>query len=173
MTDGAPVTVVIDGRRVDTSRPARLEQGVVVAPLDPFVRDIAERIDGGDSGSRFTIVLGSRSIAISIGSRRARANDFEVRLPIAPALHGTEPFAPLAVLVRALGGSVAYDAASRTLAISIVPAPVTTMTPTASQPSAGPHETFAPKENEPPPPAPTGIPRPRRTPIVECGEAPC
>jgi hypothetical protein len=150
-----------------------LEQGVVVAPFDPFVRDIAERIDGDGSGRRFTIVRGSRSIAISIGNRRARANDVEVLLPMAPALRGTEPFAPLAVVVRALGGSVSYDAASHVLAIVIVPGPVTVMTPAAPQATAGPHETFAPKETEPPPPAPTGIPRPRRTPIVECGEAQC
>jgi len=173
MIDGGPVAIVIDGRRVDASRAARLEQGVVVAPFDPFVRAIAERIDGDGSGRRFTIVRGSRSIAITIGNRQARANDFEVLLPIAPALHGNEPFAPLAVVVRALGGSVAYDPTSRVLVIATVPGPVTTMTPAASQAPAGPHETFEPKETEPPPPAPTGIPRPRRTPIVECGETPC
>jgi hypothetical protein len=172
MIDGRPVAIVIDGRRVDASRAARLEQGVVVAPFDPFVRDIAERIDGDGSGRRFTIVRGSRSIAITIGRRSARANDFEVLLPIAPALHGTEPFAPLAVVVRALGGSVAYDPASRVLVIATVPGPVTTMTPAASQAPAGPRETFAPKETEPPAPTLTGIPRPRRTPIVECGKAP-
>jgi hypothetical protein len=148
-----------------------LENGVVVAPLDPFVRDIAERIEGDGSGHRFTIVRGSRSIAITIGDRHARANDFDVLLPVAPALHGPEPFAPLAVVVRALGGSVAYDPAARVLAILIVPVPLTTMTPAVRQATVGPHETFAPKGTDPQPPAPTGIPRPRRTPIVECGQA--
>jgi hypothetical protein len=150
------VTVVIDGRRVDASEGARLERGVVVAPLDPFVRDVAERITSEGPGRGYTIARGARSISIRIPAAAAR-DDVEAETP----------FVPLAAIVRALGASVDYDAGSRTIVISTTPEPLVTMTPFAIYaPPPGPRVTFAPKETPAPVPVVTGIPHPRRTPIV-------
>jgi hypothetical protein len=153
------VTVVIDGRRVDASEGARLERGVVVAPLDPFVRDVAERItnDGPEGPGRgYTIVRGSRRISIRIPGAGARDD-----------VAAETPFVPLAAIARALGASVDYDARSRTIVIATTAEPLVTMTPFATYaPPPGPRVTFAPKETPAPVPVVTGIPHPRRTPIV-------
>jgi hypothetical protein len=150
------VTVVIDGRRVDASEGARLERGVVVAPLDPFVRDVAERITSDGGGRAYTIVRGSRSVSIWIAGAAARDD-----------VAGQTTFVPLASIARALGASVEYDARSRTIVIATSPEPLVTMTPFATYtPPPGPRVTFAPKETPAPVPTVTGIPHPRRTPIV-------
>jgi len=153
------VTVVIDGRRVDASEGARLDRGVVVAPLDPFVRDVAERItDDGPAGlgRGYTIVRGSRSVSVWIAGPAAR-DDVTSKTTVVP----------LAAIARALGASVDYDARSRTIVIVTTPEPLVTMTPFATYaPPPGPHVTFAPKETPSPVPTVTGIPHPRRTPIV-------
>lgn len=156
------VTVVIDGRRVDASDGARLERGVVVAPLDPFVRDVAERITNDGPGRGYTIERGSRSVSIRIAGAAARDD-----LAAAPA------FVPLAAIARALGASVDYDARSHTIVIATTPEPLVTMTPFATYaPPPGPRVTFPPKEAPAPVPVVTGIPHPRRTPIVDTSLVP-
>ncbi|MBD5634849.1 MAG: copper amine oxidase N-terminal domain-containing protein [Candidatus Eremiobacteraeota bacterium] len=166
MIVSGPVTVVICGRRVDAALGARLEGGVVVAPLAPFVRDIAEAIDG-NAGRRLVLRRGSHSVALAIGRTEIRTGDSSARLPVAPFLDEGEPVVPLAAIARALGASVDYDAASRTLSIVIEPEPLVTMTPFVRyQAPPEPPPTFTPKPATTPQPAVTGEPQPRRTPIV-------
>jgi hypothetical protein len=140
------VTVVISGRRIDASHAARLRGGVVVAPLIPFVREIAERIDGDGSGRRFVVVRGNHRIAIVLGSRAARVDDAPALLPIAPFARTGTTYVPLAVVARALGGNVAYDGPSHTFAVTLIPRPIAEMTPTVNYaPPPTPFYTFTPK----------------------------
>jgi hypothetical protein len=151
MMFGGPVTVivVVAGRRIDASHGARLENGVVFAPLDPFVRDIAERIDGDGSGLRFVLRRGDRSITL------------------VPRICDGEPYVALAATVRALGGSAEYVGRAHLLSIVFVPTPLVTMTPFAGYVAPpGPLPTFTAKPTDAPRPVVTGVPRPRRTPIV-------
>jgi hypothetical protein len=160
------VTVVISGRRIDASHAARLRAGVVVAPLVPFVREIAERIDGDGSGRRFVVVRGDHHVAIALGSRAARVDDAPALLPVAPFARAGTTYVPLAALARALGGTVAYDAPSHTFAVTLIPAPIAAMTPTVNYtPPPAPLYTFTPKSTPQPQATVTGIPHPRRTPI--------
>jgi len=156
-----PVTVVIAGRRIDAAASARLERGVVVGPLVPFVREIADEIDGDGSGRRFVARRGSRSIAFTLAAEQPSNPD------------GIEPLAPLAPIARALGATVDYDAASRTLSIVLVPTPLVTMTPIAHyMPPPTPLATFTAKPAPEPQATVTGIPHPRRTPLVESNPTP-
>jgi hypothetical protein len=160
------VTVVISGRRIDASHAARLRGGVVVAPLIPFVREIAERIDGDGSGRRFVVVRGGHRVTVALGSRDERVDDAPARLPIAPFTREGMSYVPLAALVRALGGRAAYDGLTHTLAITFVPVPISAMTPTVNYtPPPTPFYTFTPKSTPQPQATISGMPRPRRTPI--------
>jgi hypothetical protein len=162
-----PVTVVISGRRVDASSAPRIEDGIVMAPLVPFVREIAERIEGDGSGLRYTAVRGSRAVRFAIGRTDARANDTPQQFPRAPYAQAGDVYVPLAVVARDLGACVAYDATSRTLSVVLVPAPLAEMTPSAyAEPPAGELPTFAPKETPQPQATVSGVPHPRRTPIL-------
>ncbi len=163
----AIVTVLIDGRLVDGTVAARLRGGVVVAPIEPYLSDIAERIETRENGLRIVFERGRRSFTVSIGSRIARRGPAAESLPIAPYLRGGEAFIPLAVTARALGGDVDYDAATKTLRVALTPDPVSTLAPSGPwTPGAGPFETFPPPETPAPAPRDTGVPKPRRTPLT-------
>jgi hypothetical protein len=167
MLAAALVTVLIDGVLVDGSVAARMRDGVVVAPLAPYLTTIAERIESDPGGERFVFARGARSISVALGSRVARAGASVEELPVAPFLHGEETFVPLAMVARALGGDVAFDTATKTLSVGFEPEPLATLAPAGPwTPGPGPYETFAPMATPAPAPRSTGIPRPRRTPLV-------
>ena len=161
-----PVSVVLNGRLVTGSRDAEIRHGVVVAPLDPYVRTLATTI-ATEPPARIRLERGGRTFVLSIGSRDAIAGSVGVKLPIAPYVRAGEPIIPLAAAARALGASVAYDAATRTVDIETQPAPLTTPTPYATwSPPPGELPTFEPYEAPTPQPTVSGIPHPRRTPLL-------
>jgi hypothetical protein len=167
MIAAALVTVLIDGSPVEGSVAARLRSGVVVVPLEPYLSSIARRIETADNGLQILFERGSRSVAVSIGSRVARCGPAAESLPIAPYLRGEEAFIPLAAVARALGADVEFDGSSKTVHVSLEPEPLATLTPSGTwTPGPGPFETFAPPATPEPAPRVTGIPKPRRTPIV-------
>jgi hypothetical protein len=167
MWTGTEVTVVIAGRRIDSSRSARLEGDVIVGPIDPFVRDIAERIEGDGTNRRFVIRRGDRSVTFEIGRSIARTDAAAQTRPLAPMLRRGEPFVPLAAIARDLGATVCYDRASKTLSIVLSPLPIVTVPPVVRYvPPPGPLPTFTAKPTPAPQATVTGIPHPRRTPIL-------
>lgn len=161
------VTVLLDGVPIDASTDARLDDGTIVAPIEPFVRDLAERIEIRDDGEVVVIARGERSIALRIGSNRARNGTVTEALPIAPYVLAGNTIIPLAAIARALGALVAYDARSRVLRIDTIEAPIASFSPAPYvMPPPGSVPTFAPTSTPAPRPTVTGIPRPRRTPIL-------
>ena len=147
------VTVLIDGRPVEAPAPALLLDGMVSAPIDPYARLIVTRITiDGERGS-VTFERGAARVTINV-----------------PYVRGDPARIPLGALARALGDSVRYDAAARTLEIETPPLPLATMTPYLRwTPPPGPLPTFTPEPAPTPRPTVTGIPAPRRTPIVVYG----
>ncbi len=161
------MTVIVDGCIVYGSTPARLRNDVVVAPVAPFVERVARRIERGTENGGLTFERGGRTLRIAIGSVVAHGDSAAQSLPIAPYLRAGEPIIPLAAVARALGAEVAYDGPSRTLRIELPDEPLSTMTPYAEwSPPPGPLPTFTPTPTPAPQATVTGIPRPRRTPIV-------
>jgi hypothetical protein len=148
------VTVVVDGVPVIASVPAVLRDGVVVAPAEPYLRDVADRTTLDVVRLRLTLERDERSVA----------------LPLSPAslADGAEPAIGLAATARALGADVAYDAVSHTLEIYLPHRkPLATVAPSGPATSAPyPVVTFSPQPVSTPMPAITGIPQPRRTPIL-------
>jgi hypothetical protein len=165
---GTPaVTVLINGALVDGSTDARIDGDVVVAPMAPYLRAIADRIQTGATDGRIVLERAGRIVTITIGSPLIRSGEGTATLPIAPYLRAGEPLIPLASVARALGASVDYDAATRTVNVATFPGPLASMTPDpAYSPPAEPLETFTPQPTPAPPVTATTTPRPRRTPIV-------
>ncbi len=166
------VAVVIDGRPVDASCPAQLRGGAVIAPLDPFVRRLADRIV--TTGPLGTIVVerGAASVTLQLGSPLARSGATAIALPIAPFVRGGEPIIPLAVTARTLGASVSYDGRAHVLYVQSAREPLARMTPFAGYAPPTDAPTFAPTSTPAPTVVVTGVPRPRRTPIVVISRTP-
>ncbi len=153
---GTIVTVVLNGRRIDATIPATIVRGVTMAPLDPFVRDLAERIDCLGGGATIRIARGARELILRLGPSS-----------IAPCVPPDDARIPLASVARALGASVAYDARTHTLFVSIVAEAIAPFSPVPYvPPEVGTVPTFAPTSVPMPRPTITGIPRPRRTPVL-------
>jgi hypothetical protein len=148
------VTVVVDGRTIATAVPAKLVAGVVRAPFEPFAAALAGRMRVDPA--RMTVTL--------------ERDDRSVTMALPPGGAGSATF-PLAAAARGLGDSVRYEASSRTLSIwEPQPGPVATLTPFGGfTPPPGPLPTFTPTVFPTPGPVLTGIPQPRRTPIVVFG----
>jgi hypothetical protein len=147
------VTVVVDGHIVGAADPARLVGGRVIGPIVPFGQALAQRI---------TVDPVAGTITLECRDRR-----WTIALP----LEGDRGPIGLGAAARALGDHVRYDGAAHTLFIaSPVPRPLATMTPFAGySPPPGVLPTFAPVERPTPRPTVSGIPQPRRTPIVSGG----
>jgi hypothetical protein len=145
-----PVAVFVDGRPVAAPMPALVAGGIVSAPLLPYGALIATRVVIDAQRGIVTFERGSMRVTINV-----------------PFLRDGAGRIPLGLVARELGDAVAYDAASRTLWISTPPAPLATMTPYAAwTPPPGPLPTFTPEAESTPKPALSGIPHPRRTPVV-------
>jgi hypothetical protein len=144
------VTVIIDGRPVISSAPALLFDGSVSAPIDPYARLIATRIAIDGEHGWITIERDGKRVTVNV----LYVRDGWARIP-------------LGATARALGESVNYDPARRVLRIDSPPSPLATMTPfSAWSPPPGARPTFTPNPVPTPRPTSSGIPRPRRTPIL-------
>ena len=149
------VSIVIDGILIASSMPALLEQGTVFAPVDPFARALAERIEVDPSRRTIRFTRGARSITLEI-------------LPIGPYVPAYPLVIPLAAVARALGTTVNYDAKYALLAIISPPSsqPATMPPYVAQPPLPQPGPTFTPTPEPQPTLAVTPMPQPRRTPIA-------
>jgi hypothetical protein len=145
-----PVAVFVDGRPVAAPVPALVAGGIVSAPLLPYGELIATRVVIDAQRGIVTFERGSMRVTINV-----------------PFLRDGTGRIPLGLVARELGDAVAYDASSRTLWIETPPVPLATMTPYATWiPPRGPLPTFTPEPVPTPKPTLSGIPQPRRTPIV-------
>jgi hypothetical protein len=161
------VSVLIDGSLVEGSRSARICDNVVMAPVAPYLRNVADRIEFDEHTGRIVVMRAGRSVSLVIGSRVLRGKTGAVNLPIAPYLRAGEPLIPLAAVARALGVSVAFDGPSKTISMASAPQPLASMVPDAAYtPPAEPLETFTPNPTPAPQVVVSGVPKPRRTPIV-------
>ena len=161
------VTVLVDGAPVPASAPAILSRGVVTCPVDPFARAFARRISFDAAKGRITFERDGKVVSVVLGSRVAETGRGSEALPVAPYLRAGLVIIPLAATARALGAGVRFDGRSKVVDIQLPPAePIATMTPYLPGPRPTPLETFTPNPVSTPRPAVSGIPRPRRTPIV-------
>ncbi len=152
------VTVAIDGREVRSYEPAVLIDDRVVAPVAPFVTQLADRV-----------VIDGSWIIIERAGRVAR-----VRVDTVDPRRYDVVYVSLAAALRPLGITVHYDPGTRRLTVTTHPAPlVTTPVPSASEPlEPQPHVVFTPTPQASPRPVYTGPPQPRRTPLPAIAPTP-
>jgi hypothetical protein len=160
------VAIVYDGREIAASRPATLQTGTVVVPLDPYLLRVTGRIAIDPVSGAITLFRNDQSVALALGNRTARVGGHAVQLPIAPYLRDGDPIIPLAAVARGLGLTVSYNGRARVVTIVSDDAqPLATMMPFVPIPGASPFESTRIDSTPTPRPSVTGIPRPRRTPI--------
>jgi hypothetical protein len=162
------VTVLVNGSLVAASMPATLVAGTVAAPIEPFAQTIARRITTDSEHGRITFERDGRCLTVALGSRSAQSGRSSRALPIAPYLRDGRVIIPLAATARALGAAVYYNASARRVEIQLpAPSPLASMRPDRSwTPPPPPLATFAPSSAPAPAASVTGVPHPRRTPVL-------
>ena len=143
------MTVVVDGRPIESYNGAYATAGRVYAPLRPFVTALADRI--WFDGNVLVIVRDGHTVTIRMQSRAPDALD--------------HAYVPLAPVLRSLGEIVQFETGRvivRTPAIPTVASP-TPFDPAV--PSASPWPVFTTAPSATPRPVWTGSPIPRRTPL--------
>lgn len=98
------VTVVLNGMIVPSFAPAQLAAGRVVAPLQTILTDLAGSVSYEPGAPTLSLVRDGRRIVAAV-----------------VFVHDGTPYALLGPIVRDLGGSVQFDARTKTLAIEFQP----------------------------------------------------
>ena len=146
----AAFNVTINGIAVRSYNEPYVQRGRVMAPIEPFVTSVAASIEY--SGGMLIVRRGDRFAQLAM--RRPHPAHFQ------------STFVPIGPLLRTIGVWIAYDAATRTVAIVSPRVPLTTPTPfNPAVPWVAPRVVFTPSPAQTPKPVVTGIPLPRRTPL--------
>jgi hypothetical protein len=162
----AAVLILLNGAVVASVPPARLLFGRVMAPVTAAVTRWSDRT--AVEGNTITIERDGRRCVLRVAVDALNCDGRERASGVAPFGRAGVAFVPLAAVVRALGGSAAYDARTRTLALDFPPAR-TLERPTPFDAAAAavtplPVPAQAPTA-APPGPLTLGSPLPRRTAI--------
>jgi hypothetical protein len=149
----AVVTILLNGSLVTSVVPARIAGGRVVVPLTPVAIRLAARVAYDPLSETVTFEAGGRRIVVPVAFI---ADDV--------------PFVAVGPVVTGLGGSLAFDTPTKTLAIALASSdPIATAPPfDRSLRRVDPRTVFTPAPTSAParPRAvESGLPRPRRTAI--------
>ena len=107
----AAVIVILNGAVVASAPPAQLLFGHVMAPLAPVITRFTDRaVIAGDT---ITLERNGRRCVFRIGSDTFMCDGVTGVSPVAPFGRGGVAYVPLAEVVHAFGGAVAYDAHTR------------------------------------------------------------
>lgn len=145
-----PLTVALNGAILRSYNAPLVQNGRVIAPVDPYLTRFATSISY--SGRTMIVTRGDRFVQVRI--RPQAPQNLQV------------VYVELAPLLRTLGLHVAYDAALRRVNIETPPPALVMPTPfNAAVAPVAPHIVFTPAPVSTPRPEVSGSPQPRRTPL--------
>ncbi|HEX4014315.1 MAG TPA: hypothetical protein VHX17_10580 [Candidatus Cybelea sp.] len=147
----APLTILLNGHPLPSYVAAFVLDGRVVAPADPLLTRLADRI-----------WIDADVLVVERGSTRVRV---PLERRVTDRLDGA--YVAVGPVLRALGASLTFDRKDHRLLVGL-PQRANVVTPTPfnpALPSAAPSEVFTPEPPVTPRPLWTGSPLPRRTPL--------
>jgi Copper amine oxidase N-terminal domain len=111
------IGVYIDGQPVSFDMPPMMMQGRVLVPLRGIFERLGATVDYDARTQHIVAVHGAQTVELTIGSRQARVNDTPTLLDVpAMAING-RTMVPLRFISEALGATVQWVEASRTILI--------------------------------------------------------
>ncbi len=167
-TATADLNVVINGTAVVFDQPPLARGGRVYVPL----RGIFERLGASVvfTAGHIIATAGRHSISLTLDRTRAIVDGAVETLEAPPLVVAGRTLVPLRFVSQALGATVAYDAASRT--VNVTAAAFATQAQPADTASLSPSASPAASEAPLPPPVPTPFQPERATIALRPGETP-
>lgn len=106
----------VDGRAVSLPAAPVAVGGTALVPLRLIAEAFGRPVQW-DPATREVWIGGTPALVLRVGAREARVDGRAVALPAAPRVAGGTVLVPLRFVAEALGLEVAYDAATRTIAL--------------------------------------------------------
>lgn len=133
----AAISVYIDGQAVNFDMPPIMMQGRVLVPLRGIFERLGATVDYDARTQHIVATQGTQTVELTIGSRQARVSNTPTLLDVPALAINGRTMVPLRFISEALGASVQWVEASRTILIgspgTAAPAP-----PVAPPPQAQP-----------------------------------
>jgi len=119
--DSRPVWVYVDGERVDLDGMGRLQDGTALVPVRPIVEAMGGLVEYDAESGKILLFADGCEVELEPGSASAAINGEEVTLDVPVRVVHGRAMAPARFLAETLGASdLAWDGASRSLAIATV-----------------------------------------------------
>jgi NitT/TauT family transport system substrate-binding protein len=118
--DTRPVRVVVEGTTLEV--PSLVISNRVMVPYRVVAERLGARVSWNAGERSVTVTDGDTVIKLTVGQAVAVSNGRQIRLDAAPALVNGRIFVPLRFLGTGLGWRVNWEAATRTVQLSSIPA---------------------------------------------------
>lgn len=115
--EGAPL-VYLDGRKLDFEVNPIIENDRTLVPLRAIFEAMGAEVSWNDATRTVIANRGNDSVVLTIGSNRPIVNGNEVLIDVAAKIVEDRIMAPLRFVGEAYGGTVNWDAASRTITMT-------------------------------------------------------
>jgi hypothetical protein len=106
-------------RRLDAA--PFIKDGRTLLPIRALIEALGGSVQWNPSARTATTLLGSRTVALTIGSTTALVNGSPITLDVAPEIRNGRTFLPLRALVENLGLDLAWEPISQTISLTYWP----------------------------------------------------
>jgi hypothetical protein len=113
----AAIRVYIDGQAVTFDMPPTMMQGRVLVPLRGIFERLGATVDYDPRTQHIVAIRGAQTVELTIGSRQARVNEAPTLLDVPALAINGRTMVPLRFISEALGATVQWAEASRTILI--------------------------------------------------------
>ena len=161
------VTITVNGALASGAQPVALVDGHVVGEVGASVERFASWVTFSPANGTIIIVRDRHRVIVRGGRANLVVDGHPQRVTPSPVMEGTELIAPLAPIVRGLGGTAHYDTRTRTFAIAFLAPPALSPAPPFDPlaPTVAPTVLFTPELHPTPRVTLSGPWTLRRTPI--------
>ncbi|MDO9100319.1 MAG: stalk domain-containing protein [Caldisericota bacterium] len=98
-----------------------IKDGRTLLPVRVLVEVLGGTVQWNPSTKTATVLLGSRTVALTIGSKTALVNGAPITLDVAPEIKNGRTFLPLRALAENLGLDLAWEPISQTISLTYWP----------------------------------------------------
>jgi hypothetical protein len=98
-----------------------IKDGRTLLPIRALIEALGGSVQWNASTRTATVMLGSRTVALTIGSTTALVNGKAITLDVAPMIVGSRTFLPLRAVAENLGLDLAWEPISRTISLTYWP----------------------------------------------------
>jgi lactocepin len=98
-----------------------IKDGRTLLPIRALIEALGGSVQWNASTKTATVMLGSRTVALTIGSTTALVNGKPITLDVAPMIVGSRTFLPLRAVAENIGLDLAWEPVSRTISLTYWP----------------------------------------------------